>query len=100
MLLLLGIADSAVAADVSYEVINSSTLTLMEFYASPVGEGAWGEDLLYVSVLPSGEAGTVTIVDGRARCDFDLRLVFEDGRERVDKADVCSGPSYRVREAQ
>jgi hypothetical protein len=97
--LLLAATVSAAAADLSYQVTNYSDLTIMEIYASPAGEGAWGEDLLYAQVLPRGEAHTLLVPDGTTRCDYDLRLIFENGRELVEAAQVCDAPSYTVRSA-
>ena len=98
--LLAAATGPASAADVSIEVVNASSLTLMELYASPVDDGAWGEDLLHVRVLPPGETGSFPIAEGAARCDYSLRFVLEDGRERVDVADICDAPSYRLEDAR
>lgn len=90
------LAAPALAQDVAYELANDSGLTLMEFYTSPVDEGSWGDDLLGANVLASGEAGTVTLADGSAQCDYDLRFVFEDGSEMVDSVNVCDTASYTL----
>lgn len=95
-LLLAGLAAPALAQDVQYQLVNNSHLTLMEFYTSPVDEGAWGDDILGANVLAPGETGTVDIADGSAQCDYDLRFVFEDGSELVDKANVCDMASYTL----
>lgn len=85
------------AADVSIRVVNDSSLTLMEFYASPgVDDGSWGEDLLHVHVLPSGEAGSFAIANDGGPCDYDLRFVLEDGRDRLDRVDICARPIYTI----
>ena len=42
------------ASDVSYSLTNASSLTIVEFYASPADEGNWGQDLLAAGVLPPG----------------------------------------------
>ena len=86
------------AADLAYEVINNSNLTLMEFYASPVSDNSWGEDLLTVRVLPSRQAETFIIEAGR-QCDYALRFIFENGQELVDTADLCEGTSYTLERA-
>ena len=94
---LLGLlAVPALAQDVQYELVNESGLTLMEFYTSVAGEGAFGDDLLGANVIAAGEAGTVTIADGGVECDYDLRFVFEDGSEAVEAANVCDTTSYTV----
>ena len=93
---LLATAAIPAAADLSYEVINHSDLTLMEFYASPVGDNSWGEDLLTVHVLRSRQARTFIIGSGR-QCDYALRFVLENGREVVDTANICELTSYILR---
>jgi hypothetical protein len=86
----------ALAQDVQYELVNESGLTLMEFYTSAVDEGAWGDDLLGANVIASGEGGTVTIADGGALCDYDLRFVLEDGQELVDSVNICELATYTL----
>lgn len=95
-LLLAGFAAPALAQDVQYELINSSALTLMEFYTSAVDQGSWGADILGADVLAPGEAGAVTIADGSVQCDYDLRFVFEDGQELVDTVNICEMASYTL----
>jgi hypothetical protein len=95
-LLLAGLAAPALAQDVQYELINDSALTVMEFYTSAIDEGAWGDDILGADVLAPGEVGTVNIADGSARCDYDLRFVFEDGSELVDSVNICDMASYTL----
>jgi hypothetical protein len=95
-LLLGALAAPATAQDVQYELVNDSGLTLMEFYTSPVDDGSWGSDLLGANVLPAGQTGTVTIADGEATCDYDLRFVFEDGQELVDSVNICDMASYTL----
>jgi hypothetical protein len=94
--LLAALAAPAVAQDVQYELINSTGLTLMEFYTSPVAQGIWGDDLLGANVLAAGETGNVTIADGEATCDYDLLFVFEDGQEVVDTVNICDMASYTL----
>ena len=95
-LLLVGLAAPALAQDVQYQLVNDSGLTLMEFYTSPVDEGSWGDDILGANVLATGEAGQVTLADGSAQCDYDLRLVFEDGSELIDTVNACDTASYTI----
>jgi hypothetical protein len=82
------------------EVVNDSGLTLMELYASPPFSETWGQDLLHVRVLPDGETGHYVIEADAEQCEFDLRVIFEDGKERHDVVDVCNQPIYRLEEAR
>ena len=95
-LILAGFAAPALAQDLQYELVNDSGLTLMEFYTSPVDEGTWGDDILGADVIATGEAGQVTLADGSAQCGYDLRFVFEDGSESVQRANVCDAASYTI----
>lgn len=91
-------AAPALAQDVSYELSNQTSLTLMEFYAGPATSGEWGEDILGAEVVAPGESGTVTIADGSGECLYDFRSVFEDGTELVEQHDICTMASYTLTE--
>ena len=86
----------AAASDLSYSLTNASSLTIVEFYASPADEGRWDEDLLAAGVLPPGETGTLTIAGGSDQCSTDLRFVMEDGQEFVERVDICGTPSFTL----
>lgn len=89
-------APAAMAQDVSYELVNQTGLTLMEFYSSPAASGAWGGDILGAGVVAPGEASTVTIGDAGGTCAYDFRSVFEDGSELVETHDICTMSSYTL----
>jgi len=80
-------------------IINETSWTMVEFYASNVGADTWEEDILGYDVLPSGDSVMINIDDGTGYCLYDFRAVFADGdvlvRERVD---VCEISSYRYHE--
>ncbi|WP_210529253.1 hypothetical protein [Rubellimicrobium arenae] len=95
-LVIAALAAPAMAQDVSFQLVNDSGLTLMEFYTSPADEGSWGDDLLVANVLASGESGTVDISNGDQQCDRDLRFVFEDGSEMIDRVNICDTASYTL----
>jgi len=94
--LLAVVALPVVASDVSYSLTNASSLTIVEFYASPADEGRWGDDLLASGILPPGETGTLTIAGGSDQCSTDLRFVMEDGQEFVQRVDICGTPSFTL----
>ncbi len=89
-------AAPVMAQDVAFELVNSSSAALVDFYTSPVDVESWGEDLLGDGMLASGAAGTVTIADGSAQCNYDVAMVFEDGSELTAVIDVCNTPSYEI----
>ncbi len=94
--LLMALAAPALAQDMEYELINNSGATLMEFYSSPSDVGVWEEDILGADVLPDGSSVSVTIADGRTQCDYDLRLVFDDGDVLEDSVNICELGSYTI----
>jgi hypothetical protein len=93
-------AVPAVAADVSYQLINNSSLTLMYFYTSPVTDPNWSEDILGNAVLAPGESGAVTIFDGTDSCAYAIKFVFEGEQELTDQVNICEMASYTLENAQ
>ena len=99
--LLAVVAVPALAEDVAYEVINSSSSTLVGFYTSPVSDPMWSENLVTgANALGSGESGTVTLTDGSDECGYDVKFEFEDGSELMDQVDVCEVATYTLSDAE
>ena len=92
--LLLVSALPVAAQEVSYELSNASNLTLVEFYSSPVDQGTWGDDLLLAGVLEPG--GTVTVPIHGGQCDYDFRLVLDDGQELIETVNICEQASFTL----
>jgi hypothetical protein len=89
----------AMAQDVSYQVINDTSLALLEFHTDPASTGDMTDnDRLGAESLRAGEAATITIDDGSGECLYVFRIVLEDGVERVDTHDICATSSYTVTE--
>ena len=80
---------SAMAEDMVFKLINKSSFVITELYASPSNVKSWEEDILGTDVLGSGE--TV-----RRACEYDLRIVFDDGDAIEDTTDLCETASYTV----
>jgi len=85
------------AADISFTLTNSTTVDIIEFYASPTSADDWEEDILGSEILPAGEGGTVTIADDRG-CDYDIKAVFADGDELTDTLNICETSEYEFTE--
>ena len=90
------IATPTLAEDLVFTLINDSSHTIVEMYVSPVGEDQWGENILLVEGVESGVSGDVTIADGLAVCDYDLRFVTEDGSEATQTQDLCVLADFTV----
>jgi hypothetical protein len=92
------IASAAYAEDMSFDFKNASSFVVTELYASPSNVSDWEEDILGADVLGSGETVRVTIADGRRACEYDLRIVFDDGDVVEDTTNLCDTGSYTVRD--
>ena len=91
------VALPALAEDVAYEIVNSSSATLTEFYTSPATDPTWSDNMVTAGqALAPGESATVTLADGSEECTYDLRAVFDDGSELVDAVNVCEVATYTV----
>lgn len=95
-LLTMALAAPAAAQDITYELVNASSLTLMEFYTSASSDPSWGPDILGADVVPSGSSGFVNIVDGGAECAYDIMMVFDNGATLEDSVDICAMASYTI----
>lgn len=90
------LATPATAEDLNFLFENASSFAIVELYASPSNVGEWEEDILGLDILDAGESARVNIRDGRRTCEYDLKIVFEDGDEVTDTTDLCETESYRV----
>ena len=89
-------AGAALAEDLAFDLFNNTSMTLMEFYTSPVDTADWGPDLLGSEVVESGGGGTVYIADGATICEYDMQFVFDDGSSLTDTVNVCNLASYTL----
>lgn len=89
-------AAPALAQDLQFELINSSSITLQSLYVSPVGEAAWGDDIMAGTVLAPGESGLITVADGLSVCNYDMRFVADNGSEVESAADLCAQTSFTL----
>jgi hypothetical protein len=98
-LFIVATAAPSQAENRNVRIINETSWTMVEFYASNVGTNDWEEDILGYDVLGSGDSVMIDIDDGTGYCMYDFRAVFADGdvlvRERID---VCEISSYRYHE--
>lgn len=89
---------------VSFKLVNNTSRTLQEFYASPPSTSEWEQDILGVDVLQPGESTTITINDGRADCLYDFKGVLAAGAgvgsgELIQSSvSVCDGGVYEYSE--
>lgn len=94
--LLAAICTPVLADGLVFMLDNQSSYDVHEFYTSPTSVDNWEEDILGADVLPSGDAIRVTIADGRDVCEYDVRVVFEDGDVLDDVTNLCETGSYTI----
>jgi hypothetical protein len=69
---------------------NETGMPVVELHAAVTGTGDWQRDLLGRDYLMPGASVLVDIGDPNEVCRIDLKWVFDDGSERVDRgADIC-----------
>ena len=89
-------ATPALAEDLVFDLINSSSANLQELYVSAADSESWGDDILGMEVLASGEQGAVTIVDGNDTCAYDLQFVMDSGTTIEGTADLCETNQFTL----
>jgi hypothetical protein len=78
-------------------IVNNSGYTISYFYGSNVGTTFWEEDLLASDVLSNGASVVVNFDDTTGYCRFDLRAIFDDGTEIVQKdVNVCEIATFTI----
>lgn len=89
----------AQAEDLEFTLKNETAGTLVEFYVESSDQDNWGANLLEGQNIKAGEAGTVTIADGKTTCVYDILGVWADGSKTEDyKLNLCELGSYTYTE--
>jgi hypothetical protein len=90
-------ATDAAAQDRRIRLINESSMTIREFYASNVNRRGWEEDILGRRQIPPGRSMVINLDDGSGHCRFDFKTVMSNGRS-IEKrnVDVCRLETYRI----
>ncbi len=90
-------ATSASALDRHVTVVNNTDFTIVEFYASSVGQDTWEEDILGKDTLEPGQKVRIDIDDGTGYCKYDVKAVFNDGDEVVKRGmNVCEVGTFTI----
>ncbi len=88
-------ASLAQAEDLLFELVNDTSVALVELYISPTNVDNWEEDVLGSEVLLPGEAIDIVIADGRRDCVYDILGVFADDDEVEGyEVDLCELEGY------
>jgi hypothetical protein len=83
-------AAPAYAEDLMFKLDNQSSGPVTQFFVSTLDSNSWEEDILGQDVLASGAQADITIHNANGMCEFDLRLVYDDGSVTDErKIDLC-----------
>lgn len=86
-----GIATAAWAAQQDFTITNNTGQTIMTLNVSPSDENSWGPDILGSDVLAAGEQAHITFDRDEERCQWDVRVTYEDGDTGAwGDIDLCS----------
>ncbi|WP_237151937.1 hypothetical protein [Oryzibacter oryziterrae] len=89
----------ALALDRHVVIVNNTSYTINEFYASSVGQKSWQEDILGNDTLAPGAKVRINIDDGTGYCKYDLRAVFNDGTDAVKQGvNICEVRTFTFNE--
>jgi hypothetical protein len=88
----------AFAEDLTFTLVNKSSVGVVELYVSPHSAQEWGENILTVEALKAGERGNITITDGAATCEYDLRFVTDTGITADASQDLCKKKIFTLRD--
>jgi hypothetical protein len=73
--------------DTRFQVVNNSSLTVMQLFFSHASRNDWGVDQLGQNVLPPGRAWNYTAANAGA---YDFRVVYANGRAaELRRVDIC-----------
>ena len=86
------------ADDLTFTLVNESSVGVVELYVSPHSADEWGDNILTVDALKAGEKGNITITDGAATCDYDLRFVTDSGVTADATQDLCKKKTFTVKD--
>ena len=90
--LVLVLAQSALADPRDFELRNNSAVDIAYVYVSPSALNEWGDDIMGTDVLSSGNSVNVSFrkFDGTT-CQYDVKVVGVSGEEGyLYKVDLCS----------
>ena len=78
-------------------VVNISSQTVRELYASPITSKGWEEDLLGSRTLAAGASIVANVDNGTDQCYYDLKAVLADGKAVEQRnTNVCAVSKFVV----
>jgi|SRR6516162_4578423 hypothetical protein len=92
-----GTVPSASALDRQIQIINNTSVAIVEIYLAQVGTGRWQKDLLDDAILQPGNSVFLQIDDGASYCRFDMKTVFDDGTSTIRRnVNMCQMEGFAI----
>ncbi len=66
-----------------FTLYNRTGLAITEMYVSPAAEDEWGEDILGIDTLASGDDTTIHFSPKERAASWDIKLIDENGKEHI-----------------
>jgi hypothetical protein len=84
------VVGSAQAGTQDFDLVKNSGRTIERIFVSSVNTDSWENDVLGRFILPSGYTKHVTFSRHYPGCEFDVKVMFRDGRSLTDwNVDLC-----------
>lgn len=81
------VAPPAVACDTRFQVVNNSSMTVMQLFFSHASINTWGADQLGANVLPPGRVWSYRANNAG---EYDFRIVWSNGRAaELRRVNIC-----------
>ena len=74
---------------------NNSGSTIYRFFASPVNNSNWENDILGNNTLGSGQYLDITFRNV-SECNYDIMIEWENGAQYTDVINICQIGQYNV----
>jgi hypothetical protein len=87
----------ALSANRDFRFVNSSGETLWQLYVSPASDDSWNSDVLGRSVLESGRSAMIRFPGRGNECNYDLKMVMENGDSYTTQLNLCEISEYELR---
>ena len=90
------LAAPAFAEDLVFTLVNDSSVTITEMYVAKHSSDQWEESILGDATVDAGTQSEITIADGEATCDYDMRFVGAGGEVHEVNQNLCELATYTL----
>ena len=91
-------ANAAHAENLDFSLLNKTGYVISEVYVSSASSNDWEEDVMGSDVLASNESVDIEFEQGSKGCQWDMKVVYDDGEEAVwENLNLCSTSKVSLR---